>query len=419
VRPAPGPAQADVPLVRVILANITLASATALTRAVEAWNKGKIDPAGPRRFQLRLLTVEAAGKPPAWLEFRQKVNAEVAAGRPPDVAFLTGGLFTLQAVSSSFFTPLDELTKRDPAFINEFVAPAVRALTFGGRVQAVPIVLGVGVLAWSPQRFHEARAMPPLPGWSWEDFLEAGKRLVAAGRGSKGQQWWGVAEGPFAALWAHLMAQTGGGLVDIKQGRLTVRSEATQEALRQWQRLGHAYHVMPTGADMPFDQMTRLVPRGQAAMHHAMIYSGENVGSGWNVQQAPALEGRSTTSLYVMDMMGIHAKSTNVPGAYEALKVLAPWVSTRALVPAWVPALEYVGNQSPNYGELALAKDRIPIVQHGIQQGQPALVLPWNELGRMVVASLIKPLYEGTKSVTQACDDATPVIANLLPGVLL
>ena len=303
----------NVPTVHVVAPNITLISATNLIRAIEAWNGGGIETAGPReRFRISLQIIKvredggvtASGSPPTWTYFRRGIDAEAAAGRPADIVMLTGGIFTLPGIASPFFGPLNDYVQRDRGFLNEFVTQAVETTTFGGRIQAVPVVLGAGVMAWHQDRFNDTDLPPPPATWTWNDLVAMGQEFMIAARERNKDKWWAIGEGVYTALWAHLMTQAGGGVLDMSEGRLSLTSAQTQEALELWRDLAYTHRIMPTSADMTYHDMTRLVPRSEAALHHAMIYSGENIGRDWKVQHSPSFAGNANSSLYVMDGFG-------------------------------------------------------------------------------------------------------------------
>ncbi len=420
--------EANVPTVHVVAPNITLISATNLIRAIQAWNGGEIDPAGPsERFRISLQIVKvredggvtASGSPPTWTYFRRGIDAEAAAGRPADVAMLTGGIFTLPGIASPFFAPLNDYIQRDPGFLNEFVPPAVDATTFGGRIQAVPTVLGAGVMAWRPDRFDDTDLPPPPEKWTWNDLVALGQDFMTAARARNKDDWWAIGEGLHSALWAHLMAQSGGGVLNMEEGRLSLNSDKTRAALQWWRDLAYTHRIMPTGADMSFFDMTRLAPRKRAALHHAMVYSGENIGGGWKVQHSPSFAGNANSSLYVMDVMGIHGKSVQTELAYEAIKALAPYVALRSMVPAWIPALKHVENPSGERPELAMVEDRVPVVLEALRNGLGTTTLPWTEVGTLLTRNLIEPLYTDELDVAAATERATRAVANALPGVLM
>lgn len=419
---------AGVPVVHVVAPNITLVSATNLIRAIQAWNGGDIDPAGPNeRFRISLQIIKArddggvtaSGSPPTWGYLRRGIDAEAAAGRPADIAMLTGGIHALPAIASPFFGPLNDYVQRDRSFLNEFLEQAVAATTFGGRIQAVPVVVGAGVMAWHPDRFDDTDLSPAPASWSWNDLVAIGQDFMAAARARGKDDWWAIGEGVYTALWAHLMAQAGGGVLDLAEGRLNLTSEQTRSALEAWRDLAYTHGIMPTGADLSYFDLTRLVPRNRAALHHHMVYSGENIGRSWKIQHAPSFAGNAQSSLYVMDIMGIHGKSVQTDLAYEAIKVLAPYVSLRSLLPAWIPALEHVENPSGERPELAMVEDRVPVVLEALRKGRGTMTLPWTEVGTLLQKSMIEPLYTGELDVADATERATRVIANALPGVLV
>ena len=419
---------ADVPTVHVVAPNITLVSATNLIRAIQAWNGGDIEPDGPNerfRISLQILRsredggVTASGSPPTWTFFRRGIDAEAAAGRPADIVMLTGGIYTLPGIASPFYGPLNDFVQRDRSFINEFIPQAVETTTFGGRLQAVPVVLGAGVMAWHPDRFNDTKLPHPPADWTWNDLAALGQDFMAAARARNKDDWWAIGEGVYTALWAHLMAQSGGGVLDMAEGRLSLTSAQTQAALQWWRDLAYTHRIMPTGADMSLHAMTRLVPHNRAALHHHMVYSGENIGRGWKVQHSPSFAGNAGSSLYVMDVMGIHGKSVQTELAYQAIKALAPFVALRSMVPAWIPALKHVENPSGERPELAMVEERVPVVMETLRSGRGTTTLPWTEIGTLLTRTMIQPLHTGDMDVAGATERATRAVANALPGVLV
>ena len=88
--------------------------------------------------------------------------------------------------------------------------------------------------------------------------------------------------------------------------------------------------------------------------------------------------------------MGIHGKSVQTELAYEAIKVLAPYVAERSMVPAWIPALKHVEKPSGERPELAMVEERVPVVLEVLRSGRGTTTLPWTEIGTLLQRNLIR-----------------------------
>ena len=171
-------------------------------------------------------------------QYTEKVSIAAAAGDLPDALDIDGPLVA-RYVAAGLLAPLDSWFSR--AELDDFL-PTIRAQgTIRGRLYALGAFDSAVVLYYDRSMFEAAgvRAPPDDTGWTWEEFLDACRRLQAAGvepvalhLNESADEWFTYAFSP--VIWSG-----GGALIspDGRRVRGVLASAANVRSLRAWQEL--------------------------------------------------------------------------------------------------------------------------------------------------------------------------------------
>ena len=187
--------------------------------------------------------------------FNDKVAALLSGGTPPAVTgpWGTGG-YRFWAVKGAL-VELDPLIARDRYDLADFYPRFLEATKMGGKRYALPMGVGIQVLAYNREAFQRAGQTPP-PGWAdrawtWERYVLSARALTRDAEGP-GAQWgsgnpWGD-DRRIAYLY-------GGAWFDLKAyetGRATTflhEPNAVADGIQLAADLMHRHRVRPTPAD--------------------------------------------------------------------------------------------------------------------------------------------------------------------------
>ena len=113
-----------------------------------------------------------------------KTRAAITAGRPPACAIMSAN-FIREYVIDEAAIPLDPLIAQDkmtPAsFMDQFWPALALNATEQGVVYGVPFQNSTALLYYSVQAFEKAGLDPEKPPVTWQDWVDAGKKLTAKG----------------------------------------------------------------------------------------------------------------------------------------------------------------------------------------------------------------------------------------------
>ncbi|QNM97222.1 extracellular solute-binding protein [Chitinimonas koreensis] len=108
-----------------------------------------------------------------WDVIRTKFTAAIASGKPPALANMDVP-WAYEYKQSGLILPLDNLIDK-----NQYVAGAVKDVTFDGKLYAIPFYNGANVIAYNTELFKKAGLDPKLPPKSFDMQLSYAKTIKA------------------------------------------------------------------------------------------------------------------------------------------------------------------------------------------------------------------------------------------------
>ena len=102
---------------------------------------------------------------------------DAAAGTPPDVMYI-GTEFLAQLTPKHIVEPLDEFVPRDGVDMGIYYPETVKALTFDGKLYAMPIHFSTDCLFYNQDLFDKAGVAYPDDSWTWETYRDAATTLT-------------------------------------------------------------------------------------------------------------------------------------------------------------------------------------------------------------------------------------------------
>ncbi len=134
-----------------------------------------------------------------WSEITAKVSALVAGGDPPDIFFIDGP-FVKSYAYQGIIMPLDEYMTQE--YIDDFVPATLAEHSFQGKVYAPPENQSSLALFYNKAMTDAAGIQPPSEldeGWTFDEALEAWKKLQQDPSGQGNVEVWGLAPSIFGA----------------------------------------------------------------------------------------------------------------------------------------------------------------------------------------------------------------------------
>ena len=182
--------------------------------------------------------------------YQAKLATMLAADMAPDL-FMVHNAFFPTLVKNRLAYPLDELVAADPEVdLEQFFPEVVEACRYRGSLWNLPVSFYTVMLYYNRDLFDKAGLDYPSVDWTWEDMLEAAKRLTIRDESNRPRQY-GL-KGPTEWLdYLFLVWQAGGRVFDDEGNLVMGRPENIDAATEAWQfiaDLANRYEVVPSAA---------------------------------------------------------------------------------------------------------------------------------------------------------------------------
>jgi multiple sugar transport system substrate-binding protein len=135
------------------------------------------------------IKVKSIGIP--FAQFKDQVLVSSAGGNPPDVT-MSNQNFTPAFVGAKVPAPINDLLGVD--MVNDIVDGSKAGVTFDGKVMAMPWAPHPSALFWNKSLFKKAGLDPEKPPATWDEMVQAAKKIAALGKDDKGTTIYGIGE---------------------------------------------------------------------------------------------------------------------------------------------------------------------------------------------------------------------------------
>lgn len=174
----------------------------------------------------------------------EKVQTLVAAGTPPDLSLIRPPHVGYFATRGAFLAVDDRLQKDRRVARGDFFPVALERLTWQGKTWGLPAEVHFVLNVYNEELFASAGQPLPDAAWNWDRWLEAAKRLTAAGVNSSTRTF-----GAELPQWEALVWSWGGEILNKLETECILNKPPAPEAL-QWRADALLRHgVAPTAAD--------------------------------------------------------------------------------------------------------------------------------------------------------------------------
>lgn len=193
---------------------------------------------------------------------RVRALSALKSGEPAQIAVL----FSIDAydlIEQEIITPFDEVVKDDAgkAWLQSFYPALMANGEIEGNIWGIPFQRSTIVAYYNKDKFKEAGLDPESPPKTWDEMVEAGKKLTKDGTyglmiPSTGYAYW---------MFQALAIQNGKELMSADGLETYFDDPAAIEALDFWKALSQEHKIMPTGT-IEWGTLRQAFLEGQTAM---------------------------------------------------------------------------------------------------------------------------------------------------------
>ncbi|CAA9234026.1 MAG: hypothetical protein AVDCRST_MAG77-1285 [uncultured Chloroflexi bacterium] len=254
----PGQAPAQKELVPASLTYTTwwlppLMSGIAAEKAVQAF-QGKH---ANVRVRIEALTGGAAQQ-------MEKVQTMAAGGTPPDVSLLRPQYPGGMAAKGMLLSLDDRLQKDKRAPRSDFIPVHLERGTWQGKLWGLPAEGWVLITYYNPAMFAKAGQAVPTDSWTWDNWLDAAKRIASVPQ-EGGVKTFATDDG---GMWEYFIWSWGGELLNKQETECLLNRPPAPDAIQWRADLTNKHGVVPTPQDLTGvqDGMRGLFQQGRLAM---------------------------------------------------------------------------------------------------------------------------------------------------------
>ncbi len=257
-----------------------------------------------------------------------KLLAMIAGGVPPDV-------WTTDHVRLPYFARrgvlmrLDDRIAADPDVnLAECFPCTVRACRYDGHFYALPHVFSPVCLVYNKNMFREGGVPLPTGEWTWDEFLDACKRLTKD-RDGDGR----IDQYAIEVIWSHhrwpiFVWQNGGEVYDANADRYVMDTPEAIEAIQWLHDLVFKHHVSPSRLDQMEGVASqrwdfRFAEQRVAMLTSTRYYMGTMQGfGGFEVGVCHLPRGRHQATIQIGSAIMVNAKARHPDAAWRFAKFL-------------------------------------------------------------------------------------------------
>lgn len=271
--------------------------------------------------------------------YEAKILTMFAGGVAPDVIFMYPEALPAW-VSRNALKKLEPFMENDPDFnLYDYCPSMIRTFTYKGHLYGLPKDASAILLYYNKDMFTREGVEFPNKSWTWDDFLEAAKKLTKRDADGRVIQY-GTG---FMDLF-DFIRQNGGRILSEDGKTCLLDSPEAIEAIQFKSDLIHKYRVAPLPQETVDVGVRELFIMGRMAMHFEMYPAvsilRERCNFNWDIAHLP--QGRAgRASSAVGSAFAITTQSKNPQQAWEWIKWLTGAEGMKDLasveLPAYIP----------------------------------------------------------------------------------
>lgn len=273
------------------------------------------------KFKAENPDIEVITDEAPWNDFMSKIKTQIAGGTAPDV-FISDSGYTMSLGSMGGSMDMSEKIKSE-LDTDDYTSALFAAQDADGKVWGVPHGLNCLALYYNEALFDEAGLEYPTDDWTFEDVLEAAKKLTQPVDGTGASPVYGFG-GTYSITngWLPFVLSAGGAPLDETKTKSNFSDPKTIEGIEHMEEFVKAGVVPPTAWYSAQGGMETAFTNGKLAMAFMnsaaanVINTNKADGFRYNVVSMPLGYDGNRNSIYVPNCWIINGKSS--PEAQEA-----------------------------------------------------------------------------------------------------
>ncbi len=275
-----------------------------------------------------------------------KVLVEIAGGAAPDVFYWNE---IVDLAEKKALVDLMPYVNKDNFNLDAYFPSIVRNYRYGNGLYALPFHLGPSTLVYNKDIFDHEKVPYPDESWTWDDLLDAAKRLTRDEDGDGSIGTFGIYLPPSCYAWIWM---NGGRFFDKDETKCLINSRETVEAIQFFTDLTLKYKVSPTPGQVNERGAVPLFMTGKIAMTEMGAFALPELSKiksfKWDIAPMPFPNGKKRAYFVPMGGLCMSSQSKHKEEAWKFMKFYCGkrGMSLLAKVRNCVPAMKSVAESS-------------------------------------------------------------------------
>ena len=341
--------------------------------------------------------------------------AAIAAGTGPDVTLTNGSWFSDMSDKGALYD-LTPFVKRDKVDMTRWYT-LEEIFTYKGKQHGMPFWQAVSMSAYNATLFRRQNVALPNDTWTWDDLLDAAKRLTKPG------ETWGLQMSyGFEFAWLNFLRGAGADYINKERTKTTLNTPTAIDAMQWVQDLVLKHRVLAPPGDTSLGTGD-LFLQGKVGINMTSVGFVGNARTAkpsfeWDFFVMPKHPKTGKRGGTVDDLPFVVTKDTKAPEAAWKLNLFIAEKFSQDLVGKYglqMPSLK-VSAADPQ-GWLAPPPATMKV---SLEQVKFASTLSYHKSWMQwygEVTNQMLPAFKGEKSIKEACDQASQIGDTLLRGV--
>lgn len=348
--------------------------------------------------------------------YNQKILTEIAGGLAPDVFWLAE--YIPAFVEKGVLLNLNDFIANDTTFDKSDFYPQVFKMgQYKGNTYGIVSAWSGTILYYNKNFFDRAGIKYPTKDWTWDDLLNAARRLTKDTNGDGRTDQFGFITDNRIEMWLPFVWENGGKFLNKEGNKCLLNSPEAVAGLQFLADLRNKYKVIPSESQIAGQQSSSLFRTGRVAMQLSgrwMVQRYKDINRfDWDI--APIPKGKRRVTSLNGGALVIAAQSKHPQEAWELVKYLTgvkSQVLRARLDPSAVPSRQSVAISEIFMGQIPPQHNQVSLDTLRYGRAMP-INSKWLEIVN-IFGQEIDLLWLGLQPADEVAETITKRINNLL-----
>lgn len=341
-------------------------------------------------------------------DYYVKIQTMIAGDTAPDLMWLSQEYIPAYADMGAILDITDMAKNDSQIDIDDFYKPTLETAKYEGKLYGYPWISQPVIMYYNKKLFDEAGVQYPTDDMTWEEFVEAGKKLTKDTNGDGKADQYGFIVNGWPPI--HLWLWTHGGDVVNDKGEVVIDSKESIEGIKVLYDIINTHKITPSKAQIEAQGFGEQFKTGKIAMFMGGAADDfEKTIKDFEVGTATIPHAKQKATFNWIASTVVSSKTKNKEVAYKALSDLTKAFFDWKVVPPVKSKVDKIAEIRPD------KKDAIPTIRKSMEFGRGFNNrVKQTEIDTIVWEKLYDPILRGETTPEKAAKETADKLRKLL-----